>query len=277
MNNHTHPSVLNKVTDERIFISRLLNSFQLQNEVRKLGKLTNLICGCDANCGNKMNLSGGIGKKIGCYFKANPNQKNCNASRETEKHLKWKQFIQKYWGALLPDEDNSIWPDAPRPDGVMENEKIVIEIESYSSSRRWETIVDRNQYYREQGYTPFWIIIGKSWGKIKSTKLSNLNSFEQGIFADCGVLHYYVDDDKNCEEFLTYLQFKRDNRCILHHPKHQLYSQEKGLHLVGIFDTDLFVMEKPIVKPAHRYKSHIWCDVEIENQVIKWGVFNDCL
>lgn len=274
----THPSVLNKQTGERIFVSKIKHSFQLQKEVKSL----ELVCGCDSNCGNKMHLCGGHGKKQDSYFKSNPNQGLCKESRETELHLKWKTFIEQNWGAKLPDNNNSFWSiSEPRPDGVIEDSKIVIEIESFTSSRTWEQIVDRNKVYREMGYTPFWIIVGKSWKKIKDTKLNNLKGFEQGIYADCGVLHYYINDDPNCKEFLTHLHFKRDNRCILHHPKPRLYLNDKGLqkrlHLVGIFDSDLSVMEIPIVKPTARYKNHIWCDVKIKNQVIKWGLFNGCL
>jgi competence CoiA-like predicted nuclease len=212
------PTAWDKTNNKIIRLDDLRDNPARQKEVENF----ELWCNCGKNCGIRIHLV-----SINSLFKEpyfSPLFKggvDCTHEGKSETHLNLEAMMEDKWGAKLPDYDHGIWKNEPRPDGVMESEKIVIEIERFRH-RNWESVVERNKVYREKGYTPFWIIYGREWedfadkemdGGLKSFSISDLTSLEFGIYADCGFLHYYID---GATPFITNAIFKAGELRITH-------------------------------------------------------------
>jgi len=215
-----HDEVLDYTNRVIIDLDYLRQNPALQKEVNKL----DLRCLCGNDCQVKMQLVS-INSKRKPYFTPLYRDAEHTGGGEKGTHKYLKNMIMDKWGAELPDIDQGIWKDEPRPDGVMESEKIVIEIEGFRH-RNWKNVIERNKVYREKGYTPFWIIYGRNWAdfadksiegekKLKTFSISNLTSLEAGIYADCGFLHYYIGG-RNARQFITHAIFKGGELCITH-------------------------------------------------------------
>lgn len=219
----TNPSARNKRTRDVVDIENVYANPALWSDMKGEKWLCNcLIDSCDAPLTFVYSVRG----KTRPYFKSS--ERGC-AEFEKKKyptaHKKIIDYLAKVLGAIKTDEAGN-WPHKGiRPDLL--HGRIVIEIEKFSSGRDMFKIADRNKHYRELGYIPLWICYGREWqtlemkykekeiqgknGEFLRTKIVppfvyRMKSFEQGILADCGVLHYFMD--VKGKAFITPLRLK---------------------------------------------------------------------